>query len=489
MAQDILTVRSAQIAPTDLPSSSNRNRRGPQPKPPSPSRATLVAARDGDPAPVGHRRSALLAPTHAPRAKTDERVYLHAFEAASRGESPYDSPNSEGLWFYYPPTFAAVGAAALEHLGKSPLLVLLRILNLLGLCGCLWCAFLFAPLRWQWCLLLSASYVALKPPALIHGLNSGNMSLAVVGASLVALTTWPSRPIAAGLLLGLATVTKPITPAALATLAAYRSDRRRTAHLLVALSGIAVVLALLAISPFLRDYLQSDVDVDAWPLRRSVSLYRWLSLLGVPIQPLVLVLFVCAVSACLAWRQPADQRRIFIVAVVAMTLATPAHWSHTLLIMLPLEVLALATAWSRWKANGDSSGPVRRWEPLLIVTAVAALQLVDGIGGAWRSLPYPFRSQAWPFRSGRPSASASIFGTRRVLHRRPARDGLVRAAPFRQTDRPRPLYRSLRSITFSASIAGFGTVWTVPSGQVTARASIAAVSPRPKVTGSSTCEM
>lgn len=319
-------------------------------------------------------------------ARTDERVYLEAFRAVSAGESPYAAAGS-GLDFYYPPPFAVLGSAALAISDSRSVVIALRSANLLGLACCLWCSFLFVPLAWRWCLAGAVLYCLLGPEALHHGLRSGNLSFAVVGASLVALAVWRRHPLSAGLLLALSTVTKPIAPVGLAALAAHRPSSGGRKHLLAAGTGVAIAAALTLASPFLLDYLQLDGNPDAWPLRRSTSLYRWLHLMGLDLPPIVLVLLVALATAWLSRRVPISPRRLYILAIAGMTLATPALWSHTLLLTLPVQIMALVKVGARLGSRDSARASTRHYEFAFVILAVAALTFVDGIGGGLEVAP------------------------------------------------------------------------------------------------------
>ena len=327
-------------------------------------------------------------------ARTDERVYLHAFRAVSSGESPYSAATADGLRFYYPPAFAVLGAAALDTFDSRTVVIALRSANGLGLASCLWISLLFAPLRWQWCLAAAVLYIALGPAALHHGLRSGNLSLAVVGSSLLGLAAWRQRPFIAGLLLGASTIVKPVAPIALSTLATHRPTLGGRKHLLAAVTGLALGTAALFASPWWTEYLALDGDVGAWPLRRSISLYRWLHLMGLEVSPIVLVLVVALAAAGLARRSPISPRQFLILAIVGMMLATPALWSHTMLLALPLQIMALARAWARLRSRQPSASRRARYELALVILAVAALQFSDGIGGGLEVAPVLFQLPA-----------------------------------------------------------------------------------------------
>ncbi len=322
--------------------------------------------------------------------KTDERIYLQAFRAVSLGESPYTNA-PDGLDFYYPPPFATLGAAALERTDTATVVLALRITNLLGLATTLWCSALFAPWARRWCLPAALGYLLLAPPALVHGLGSGNISFAVIGAALVALVAWRRHPWLASLLLGLGSVVKPIAPVGLAALAAHRPSGGSRRHWIVACTGLALAAALTLASPFLEQYLAIENEIDEWPLVRSVSFYRWLHLAGLPISALGTVLLVTLLTISWARRAPIDGRQLFVLSIVGMTLATPALWSHTLLLTLPLQVMSLGRAWTRRRSRVRARSPLERYELALVLLAASALQWVDGIGGGVETSAAPLQ--------------------------------------------------------------------------------------------------
>lgn len=327
---------------------------------------------------------------HAPLAsaaeRPDERVYLQAFRAMAAGVSPY-LPATDGLDFFYPPTFAALGGGALRLADERVVVLALRAANLLGLAACLWLSCLLAPLPRRWCLAAAIAYVLLAPPALQHGFGSGNFSFAAVGAALVALAAWHRAPLVAGLLLAFASVTKPLAPVGLALLALHRPRAGGRSHLAAAGAALALAGALALATPFLADYLALPSDPDAWPLRRSISLFRWLHLTGLPATPLAALGLVALVALTLARRSALAVRQLFVLAIAAMTFAAPALWSHTLLLTLPLQVLAVGRALTR--PLGGSGGALVRFELPLVSLAVLSLQLADGIGGGMESAPAP----------------------------------------------------------------------------------------------------
>jgi hypothetical protein len=310
----------------------------------------------------------------------DEGIYIRTFRTVSENQSPYGPP-TDRLNYYYPPAFAFLGGLALEATDERTTVLALRLLNVLGLAICLWISFLFVPRTWRWCLTIGVVYVAVGPIALTRGFIQGNVSFIAVGLSLAGLVLWRRHPLAAGLSLGVSTITKPLAPLAMVAVGAHRPALGGWRHVLAAAGGIAVAGALTYISPFFSEYLETDGgEIGEWPLRRTVSLYRWLHAAGLRPSPLVLVALVAIGVVLFVRRRSITERQIFLVAIAGMTLGTPALWSHTMQLTLPLQVMAVSRAWGRVADRSPEAPPLARYELILAILAVIALQGSDGIG-------------------------------------------------------------------------------------------------------------
>jgi len=330
-----------------------------------------------------------------PEPRADERVYLRAFEDVSQGRSPYsaDEACAEGsscLPYFYPPAFAAGGAVLLRVLGSAEVILLMRAANVVGLVSCLWFSLLFAPIGFLGRAAVAVGYVLLAPPALRLGFGSGNLSFSVVGAGVAAFVLWRTRPVQSGFLLGLSAIVKPVTPAGLVVLGAHRS-RYRWQHAVSVIVGLAVAgLLTLATSEFLREFLSLDDVAHEWPLRRSVSLYRLVEVLGFSVHPLIVVGLVAATFSWIARRRSRNPREVAILALTAMALATPALWSHTLLVVTPVVVMAVTRAYQKYLELGRSRHAL--YEVILVSLTALALQFSDGIGGGADSLTGPLQA-------------------------------------------------------------------------------------------------
>jgi hypothetical protein len=74
------------------------------------------------------------------------------------------------------------------------------------------------------------------------------------------------------------------------------------------------------------------------------------------------------------------RRTVLCFGGLAAVLAVPIIWSHTLLLTLPLQVLALTRAVARRREILAETNLWRRYESTFVILAVAALQLTEGAG-------------------------------------------------------------------------------------------------------------
>lgn len=309
----------------------------------------------------------LLAPVPLP----DEMGYVRGIRRVLAGGSPYP-----GGSYLYPPLVAHAGAWAWAHISPGAVLGVFRAANLLGLAAVVWCAAAGLAWRWGWRVAAGAAYLAVAP-AVAMGLRFGNLSLAVAGMIVLGLRIWPRRPWSAGVLLGLSVAVKPVAPAAVAVLAAHRPRRGGWRHLEAVVAAAVVAAVLIFSFPTWKELLL--------PLERpslvasSLSVHRLAHLAGLGQGSLVWVSAAVAATAVgLVRLAPLAPRALFGVAVAAGLAATPSVWPHTLLVALPLEVLALQTAASRWAAAEPPRRRRRLWELVFLALAVAAIQLSEG---------------------------------------------------------------------------------------------------------------
>ena len=277
----------------------------------------------------------------AARPLGDEHVYLCAFAATRNGLDPYLSCPG----FFYLPAFAGLGALAERLLGEPAVRAILRgcILGGSAVVAVIAAAWTRWPARAQFAVAVACMFL----PPVAEGIEVGNLSPVVAALTLLALSTWSSLPVLAGLLLGAGLLVKPLAVVVVFAMAAVPGRERRRAWLAV---SIAVVLVGLVSWPW-RDRLTAlpsfaEVQVQA---HHRIALVRVLSTFGLRIPP-ALVAGLVAVLAALAvrWRAPARSegrvQRVGTVAICASLLATPVVWNHTFVLAFPLLALALAVA-------------------------------------------------------------------------------------------------------------------------------------------------
>jgi len=306
----------------------------------------------------------------------DEMQYFAAFERVAAGRSPFDEPG-----YLYPAAFAYAGAWSVEHLGRARTDNLLQAANLLGLALTLWCAAAWLPWSAAQRLLGGTAFILLAPQAR-YSVGSNNVSLAVAGMIVAGLLLVPRRPLAAGLLLGGSVALKPVAPAALGCLLFARGELGGRRNVVAAGVGIAVAAALVLLLPHSAELLGR---VGGRAVLDTVSLHRLPGLFGLGVNLIwVSVLVAVAAVAVLVLRGPLGRGRFLCLATAATVAATPLVRSHTLVLLLPLEVLAVTVAARRWTAASAALPAGRRvgsWvEPVLVLLAVASLQFSVGAG-------------------------------------------------------------------------------------------------------------
>ncbi len=309
----------------------------------------------------------------------DEGVYFAAFRLAARGESPY-RPG-----YFYTPAFAVAGGWAIERLGEVPVLAGLRLANLFGMALIAWCSLAWMPWPWRRRWLTAAAFVALSP-VVRFAVLWGNLSLWVVGMLLVALLAWRARPVLAGMLLGLSIVIKPIGPLAAVILLVHRPAGGGRRHLVAATLGLALAAGLLFSFPYLDDFLALKGGNPQHG--RNLALHHLLYCFGIEVEALTLAAAVSLIAIVLARRRTLAPAHFVAFTATMTLLTTPLVWSHTLLLALPVVVLALAVAADRWtrsrahpRGGGALRAVLRRWEPAFVVSLALAMQLAGGLGG------------------------------------------------------------------------------------------------------------
>jgi len=311
----------------------------------------------------------------------DEGIYLDAFREVAEGR-----PANQISGFYYPPISAEVGAIVVTAIGDQATRVLLRLGSVLGLAMSVWLSFSLWPAARRWRLAVGLLYVTFAP-AVRYGITAGNASFVVSGMILTGLTFWSVRPLISGLLLGGSVGIKPLAPLSIAALLTHRPVPWSGRNWLAGGVAAALAGALLASTP---TYLTTGAGaVDRLPFIRSISLNRILTLLDLTVSPLLVACVIAAVIVLIGRLVPMSRAELLCFGGVAAILAVPIIWSHTLVLTLPAQVLALRLAVERRRRAGTfaTAGKVggagevwRRYELVFVCLAVAALQLTEGAG-------------------------------------------------------------------------------------------------------------
>ena len=317
----------------------------------------------------------------------DEAIYIEAFRAVASGSSPYTING-----YYYPPMCAIVGAWLLSALGEVPLLAVARTLMVVGMVATVWLSLIWWPVPARYRLLVGALYVSLAPAAGL-GLRTGNLSFLVTGATVLSLTLWLHRPVASGLLLGSSVSIKPIAPVAILVLISHRAVTGRGKKLLA--GGLASILMMVSVLPLREAISMLSQDINRLSYHRSISLHRLFQLAGLDLHPVAAFAVVALLAVVVSRSRALSRAELLCVALPAAVCALPLIWTHTLLLTLPVQVLALTRAGDRRSMTrhdaDDRSKPYLRYEIWVVVLLVAAIQLAEGSGaidrtGAWFQL-------------------------------------------------------------------------------------------------------
>ncbi|MFH1351519.1 MAG: hypothetical protein ABII26_11400 [Pseudomonadota bacterium] len=322
----------------------------------------------------------------------DGNTYQSAIDLVIEGRSPY-----EHYVYPYPPTIALIGAWINKLWGEEAFRIGFRYVNLLGGCAAVWGSLLLT--RWPWFLRLGlGSLGILFLPTLASCVDNDNLSMLASGTTIVGIILWPHLPILTGILLGFGLSLKPIGLIALFLLAAHRPPAPQRKHFLT--SGIAAFTAtiLFSISPkwFLSGLFHPNVKAAAldWATGvLNVSFYRIFSCFGLKLSPLVFLSIFLVLGLIYVRRGPLNRGQLVCVACTGSLLSLPIVWKHTLLLVLPVQCMAMAVAlrrsrqiWKRTHTHLERKNKLRSLSQLLLVTAGCVTVLeADGYGviGNW----------------------------------------------------------------------------------------------------------
>ena len=340
----------------------------------------------------------------SPEPLGDELIYVEAMAAVAEDRSPYQGE------YFYPPLFAVAGAALGQHAGERAVLWLLRLANTLGLAALLAASIWLWRSSWIHRAVIGAAILVFSP-AVALGMEWGNLSLWAAGVTVPAVLGFRRHPWVSGLALSAVVAIKPLAAVALAVVVVDRwcihrpwrrpGSKSSASEWALALVLIAIQLVALAMGArYLQDFLAQRTG---WPeATRSVSVHRLFFLAGIELDALaVFVGVILLATAFVIWthRHPtpeggeASLRDAFLnrdqllgAAVVASLLATPLVWAHTLLLALPIQILALGRLlerrpWVGEQGDGRFGGRGGFYEAAGVVLAILACHWVEGTGG------------------------------------------------------------------------------------------------------------
>lgn len=312
-----------------------------------------------------------------PMPLNDEMTYFRAAASLARGHSPYQPG------YLYPMLPAMLSVAAIRHLGVGGWTLLLRVLNDVGGATISWISVCWLPWSWPRRVALGAILLILSP--IVHfAIFTANISLFVGAVVTIGLLIWPRRAVAAGLLLGLSVGLKPFAPGAIAALGLHRPQhgRRRSAWTAAAIA-VAVGTLLVVGLPGSDQLFRLHVDrMD--PLARTVSLHRFAHLLGWGDHLLIVSVVLLGAALWLVRRRPLNISELYAAATATALMTTPIVWAHTMIITLPVQVLAVARAVHRLRQAAETARRRRlRYELIFVLLGCAAIQFATGAGAVY----------------------------------------------------------------------------------------------------------
>lgn len=313
--------------------------------------------------------------------RVDENEYLKGFNAARAGRSPYTIAG-----YLYPPAFAVLGGHAIDRFGLLNVRTAMRTAGVVGAAVTVWLAASVVPWSASRRLVLALA-IALAAPGVALCLRTGNVSPIVTALVLGALLAWPRAPVSAGLFSAASLAVKPLGVLVAPLLAVHRPAAGGRRHWIAAAVAVVATAALtLALGgEYLRDFLEFGATLASEDARvnRTVSLHRFLLSLGLPVGRLPVAALVAVGSVVLVRARPLDSTQLACFVIAASCLATPALWTHALLMTLPIQILAVRRALRR-RDEFTRPGSRRRfrvYELAGVVLAVVGLHFSDKVGG------------------------------------------------------------------------------------------------------------
>ncbi len=311
----------------------------------------------------------------------DELCYERAFALVAAGESPYGA-----VGYYYPPAFAFVGSAWTRYLGVNATRALYRAVSLVAAAATCWlaAAWWWSPSRrpraWASERIAVALGLMLATPGVHLGLEAGNFSLTAAGLINAALHAAEAWPVAAGALLGISLMTKPLAAILVpALLGAARVTRGRSAVTAVVAGALGAGALLLV--PFRGEML--SLQMRAGTFDGTISLLRLFRLLHVDLGQLTLLALLSPVAFLVARRFGGDRSARICIALTLVLVTAPAIWLHTATLFFPVPVMALSlvrVAIAR-RPGGWARAPRRARLELALVAALCVAVLFLNGGG------------------------------------------------------------------------------------------------------------
>jgi hypothetical protein len=301
----------------------------------------------------------------------DERVYLRAARHVEVGESPYSESS-----YFYPPPLAHVIAATSAKIGTIGALRILRLLSIVGIVFSVW---LSARLV-SWHLGLLAGLVAIFiafAPAVDIATSLGNAGGLATGLVLAALLCWHRRPARSSISLGAGLALKPIAPLAPLLILTHRSSPKSTRQVVVSVATVAIAGALLA--PWCGQLAGFLENARGYTNPYNFSLHRLLADLGLELPPVAVSAVVGTLAVVIVRRSTVSRNSLLTIVIGTSLLALPILWAHTLLLLLPIQLLAL-DACGRVFARKPQSGRPTRLTGALASVSVAATLLAHAAG-------------------------------------------------------------------------------------------------------------
>ncbi len=295
----------------------------------------------------------------------DEISYMRAIDFVLAGESPYTRGG-----YLYPPLLAVVGAGLVDSFGAAAFLWHLRALTYLGMATVVWMGLAAVPWR-RWFLPAAVAFVCLAP-SVTYSIELHNISPLIAATTLLALWVWPRLPIVAGVLLGLGVVLKPMVLLIPFLLLVHRPRTGGIRHRIAGGVGLAVTALLLWLPPYLPDMLALASRTATIP--RSVSFHRLAYLAGWEGGAIWVSGAIALAALVVVRRLELGRLEFLVISVTASLMATPILWSHTLVLALPVQTMVLERLYRRRQSGALGS----RFEPVLVILAVAAIQLSAG---------------------------------------------------------------------------------------------------------------